>query len=237
MPKWKVQGTTYITCEPIVESYQYVDPITGPETRTRTFRGCRFVELYDILLPRVSRVYTISAIFRVCSAHAVASNACLGKLKWFDGTWLETGSFLAYNKRWFLWLNHQEWLARVAAGEVPASEPMPATIQPFGGPEPTSPRPVVTPSAAEQADLEQIYTWNKDHNDRFVIGTELLRNNGALLQTPDRRTQLFSWRFEGAGDTRVFFINSLGQLNAAQVNDSQGAADLQFGPGKVVVEG
>ncbi len=229
MPKWKLQAVEPSTCEPIIQEFRVEDPIEGPKVLTRKFRGCRYIEMYDILLPRPQTIF-IAGVERICSAHAVSSNAAMGKLRWSDGNWKDAKKYIVYQREWFLWLNNQQWKARVAAGMIPANEPMPPQIAGFNR-EPATAGSVDPPPQEEQDDLDTIYRWNREHNDRYLSTIQVA---GALRA--DLNREAVSWHFEGHGDSRLLFAHT-NQLTRSEALQLQASLDIQAGLGKVVVEG
>ena len=221
MPKWKIQSVEPDSCE----------PFTLPDGRQ--VNGCRYYELWDSLSPPPATPVVICGIDRVCPAHAVATPAGRGKLRWADGNWKDFKSYIQYQRSYFKWINHQEWLARDPRDEFGDRQPMPEQIVPFSA-EPVTPGSVAAPPAAEQADLTRVYNWNKDHNNRQGQALAIMLAERAFT---DGQRDAVVRRFTGVGDARVFRINSAGLLTAQQRTRVQAAADLQFGPGKVVVEG
>jgi hypothetical protein len=212
MPKWKIQAVEPNTCEP---------------------PGCRYYELWDSLSPPPATPVVVCGVDRICPAHAVASRATKGKLKWADGNYKDFKSYIQYQRNWFKWVNHQEWLARNPLDEFGDPQPMPPQIVSFAT-EPVTPGSVTTPALAEINDLNRCYAWNQDHNNRAGQTKAIMLAERVFDEAQQER---ITSRFEGAGDTRVFFINSGGLLTNEERTRVQAACDIQFSPGKVVVEG
>jgi hypothetical protein len=212
MPKWKIQSVEPNTCEP---------------------PGCRYYELWDSLSPPPATPVVICSIGRICPAHAVATSAARLKLLWADGNWKAIGAYIQYQRNWFKWVNHQEWLARNPLDEFGDPQPMPPQIASFST-EPVSPGSVAAPPKAEIDDMDRIYAWNREHNNRMGQSVAIML---AERTFDDAQKERITWRFEGVGDTRVFYINSGGLLSNEERTRVQAAADIAFGPGKVVVEG
>lgn len=251
MPKWKIQAVEPNTCEPLDLLRNFLDWEVGDpgfpvevEGIKRT-NGCRYYELWNSLSPPPQTPVVVCAVLRVCKAHAVPALvgidgglSALTKLKWVDGNWKDIKSYIKYQKDWFRWVNHVEWIARAPKDEFGDLQPMPPQIASFTT-EPITPGSVTAPSQAEQDDLAQVYAWNREHNDRMGTSLEIMRSELKLSTDADREAfdEKVIWRFEGAGDTRLLYVNSRGLLNNQERNRVEGSVDIQFGPNKVVVEG
>lgn len=253
MPKWKIQAVEPNTCEPFDETIPITPEKLGiwerlavalgitdpaPTTEAIHHNGCRYYELWDSLSPPPATPVVVCAVIRICLAHAVGTNATKGKLKWSDGNWKDIKSYIKYQREWFRWVNHQEWLSRAPKDEFGDLQPMPPQIAKFTT-EPVTAGSIVTPSQAEQDDLVQVYAWNREHNDRMNTSLAIMRNELGMTTDADREQfdEAVTWRFEGHGDARLFFVNSGGLLSNQEKNRIEATVDIQFGPGKVVVEG
>jgi len=128
MPKWKIQAVEPNTCDP---------------------PGCRYYELWNSLSPPPATPVVVCAVVRICPPHAVATNATKGTLLWEDGNWKDIKSYIQYQRDWFKWVNHQEWLARDPRDEFGDRQPMPPQIAPFTT-EPVTAGSVTAPPQAEQ---------------------------------------------------------------------------------------
>lgn len=229
--KWKVQLSAPSTCELTTLTFNWIDPIEGPKEETRDF-GCIYYEVYDVLLPPEARVHTIAGVERVCSAHVLGTDAAIGKFLWQDGNWKDSARYIKYQQDWFLWLNVQQWLARKAAGIISQNEPLMPELLPFRT-EPVTPGSVTAPTAQQAADLQRLYGWNIDQNNRLGTVTEIIET-----ETGNRETKaLLTWRFEALGDARLLFVDSNQGLSNPVISRIQADADVQFGLGKVVIEG
>ncbi len=256
MPKWKLQAVEPDTCDPWTEDYQYLDPILVieleailgrdltpaertalEETRQHNFSGCRYYELWNSL-DRLGTPIVVCSSERICSGHAVGTEAAKGKLKWADGNWKDVGNYITYQRDWFRWLNRLEWIARDPRDRQGNPQPIPEQIASFTS-EPTTPGSVTSPSQAEQDDLTTMYEWNRDHNDRKGTALDIMRTELNVGTEEERKTfdESISWRFEGTGDTRLLYVDSGGLLSVAERTRVASAADIQFGLDKVVVEG
>lgn len=235
-PKWKLQSVEPVTCDPIVRRFVLHDPIEGWKMVNKVYSGCRYVELYDILVPEYEREYYISAVFRICPAHSVSSKCCSGKLRWSDGSWKPLDLYLEYQKKWFFWLNYHQWKARVAAGMVSPEEPMPLDIVKYEE-EPLTTGNVTSPSEEEQTDMSIVYAWNKDHSNRYSAVMGIFKSRGVkLVDESKEQVPLISWKFQGHGDDRILYIDCKKQLSRTQLSEVQDICNIQLGPNKVVVE-
>ncbi len=229
--KWKVQRSSPNTCDPTPRVFNWTDPIEGPKVQTK-MTGCVYYEIYDVLLPPGSRVISVAGVEHVCVAHAVGTDAAKGKFLWKDGNWKDAKAYIKYQQDWFLWLNVQQWNAKKAAGLIPANEPLMEELLPFRT-EPITSGTVATPPAQEVIDLQQIYIWNIENNARLGNTYEIIKTE----TTNDRTQDLSTHRWEQAGDSRMLFVNSNQGINVGTVSRIQADADVQFGAGKVVIEG
>lgn len=181
--------------------------------------ACQIVQRFDTDNPGVGPV--IVGYERVCPAHAATYP--VGKMLWADGNWKNTTAYQQYQRNWFLWRNHQQWLI-----DHP-SEPMPPSVVPWAN-EPTTPGSVTAPSGAELSGKGQIDGWVAGHNGR----KNLTISAGESVRPGLDRSRI-TWSWTGAGDTRVLTVNFGGQLTTAQRNQLQSLVDTQFGTGKVVI--
>ena len=228
--KWKLQRSYPTICELTPEVFNWIDPIEGPMVETK-FIGCVFITVWDILLPPGTRIHTIASVERVCNAHAVGTPVVNDKLLWQDGNWKDHDRYIQYQKDWFLNLLVKQWNARKVGGLIDPNEPLMEELLPFRV-EPTTPGSVTAPPAAEITDMERLFNWNIENDARLgdtleIIQTETLEKNTQALAT-------HVWSL--AGDSRLLTINPNQGLNANTTNKIQADVDVQFGPGKVVIE-
>lgn len=203
MTKWKLQAWEPDTCEP---------------------PGCRVIQLWDVEAPAAQRTHTVAAYERVCPAHDDPAKP-VGVLRWGDGNWKDYGAYIKYQRDWFRWLNHQQWL------KDNPNEPMPPQIAGFDT-EPVTPGSVAPPNAEAVAAHQRIYDRVNLHNGRknLAISAAVSEKSGLAI---DKVT----WRWTGSGDARVLVLNFNGQLTQQQRSRVQSALDLQFGVSSVVIEG
>jgi hypothetical protein len=155
---------------------------------------------------------SLSRVHLVAGYDAVCAAHAAGvdetKVRWQNGQWFDKDAFVDQQREWFKWRSGQR-----------SDEPvMPA---PSGAPPPT-----------EDVARTQAYGWAIEHNQRWNLTRGLARAEAAGLDV-DR----IVWWFTGIGDARVLHINTQAQLNTQQRSRLQAGADIQFGAGKLVVEG
>lgn len=183
--------------------------------------GCRYLEWWDAEADPDDRVHTVAAFDRVCPAHAdtVPTTEMLG----FDGNWKPKKEYIEYQRAWFRRLNHIEWLERFPEGD----EPMPPQIAGFTS-DPTTTGSVSPPPVAAREGMVRAYGRNRGDNQR--------KNLSLLLPVdPDLDPSQAEWSFTGTGDNRVLTI-AWRALSPARRDQAQRIADIQFGPGKVIVQ-
>lgn len=256
MPKWKIQAVEPHTCDPFTEEVPATYDAEAlaffallgeipPATKIVKANGCRYYELWNSLSPPPLTPVVVCAVIRVCPAHAVpalvpAPGGRVDKplIKWADGNWKDEKAYIKYQRDWFRWVNHREWLIRAPRDGFGDLQPMPPQISKFTT-EPVTPGSVTAPSQDRQDGIDQVYTWNREHNDRMGTTLAVMRNELGMV-TEEQLNQFdkaVTWRFEGHGDTRLFFVNSGGLLSNQEKIRIEATTDIQFGPGKVVVEG
>lgn len=235
-PKWKLNRVTPIICDRTKVEFTYVIPETGEEITEIREEGCVYHHMWDVLrnpwLPPV-----VVSMEKICPAHVASTGAAEGKLLWADGKWKDLEDYQDYQRKWFLWLGNVKWKARVRAGLIPASETMPQNNAKWPNEPPTS-GTVITPSQAEIDDMGLVSSWVLGHMDRFTVTKELFMQELGI--TTEEQVQLFDaawiWRMEGHGDNRLLYVSSFLLANS-QISRVEASLDIQFGPGKVVVEG
>ncbi len=97
------------------------------------------------------------------------------------------------------------------------------------GSDPVTP-PGRTVTAAEEAGLATAYAWHRRDN---ALKGRILQ----LSEAEGAEREQISWWFEGVGDDRQLHVDTQNQLNAPQRNSVESAAELSFGPGRLVWEG
>lgn len=226
--KWKMQREYPNTCTLTEIVRNWVDPIEGPKSESM-WVGCIYIEIYDVLV--TPHVISVAAVERVCDAHVTVNNPVNGKLLWQDGNYKDKDRYIRYQQEWFLNLLVRQWNAKKAAGIIPANEPLMEELLPFRV-EPTTPGSISAPPAGEISDRERLYNWNIEHNARLgdtyeIIQTETLERDTQALAT-------HAWTL--AGDSRLLTVNPNQGLNTNITARIQADCDVQFGPGKVVIE-
>ncbi len=215
--------------------------------------ACMVYEIFDAMAPNPGATLVVAAIPFVCAGHAVGTDAGQGTLRWMDGNFKDLADYIDYQKQYFFYINNQEWQTRVADGDIPRPWDRPAmtsaqileaqrmpTIKFRGvskpladwGVEPVTTGSVTPPSLEEIIDLDQVYSWVMEHDDRLMQTHAMMKVENSDY---DRRLAVATWTSTGA--TRVMHINSNGQLSSVEQSKVQNIADIQFGPGKVMVDG
>ncbi len=212
--------------------------------------ACMVIEIFDAMI--TPYVLSVAAIPFICTGHAVASDAGKGTLRWMDGNFKGLADYIDYQKQYFHYINNQEWQTRVENGDIPRpwnrptmtpeailrAQVMPTvTFRGISVPNTWSTEPITTgsvtrPSVAEIADLDRVYAWVIMHDD-WATQTRAMM----LTEKSDIDKQLTTINWVGVGDTRVMHIDSNGQLSSPEKTRVQSDADVQFGTGKVVVDG
>ena len=187
--------------------------------------GCRYLEWWNTDDPPETRQHFHGGFERVCPAHADPDIEIGVLLSPWDGNWRDAKAFIEYQRAFFRRRNHVEWLARGI------TDAMPAAIASYTT-DPVSPGSIAEPVLAKRDALARGYQRNKDHN---VRKNAML--NAASVEKADINLELVRWRWEGTGDARVLYIHSGGQLSAQQRTRLQNLANIQFGVGRVVIEG
>lgn len=247
--KHHIQRWTPNTCDSIMVPKEVFDGIGDPfdprQFNMESIGGCKLLQyFYTDMVTLLNSVPVVAGYDQICPAHEVPTNAGAGKFLWHTGNWKPTALLIPEQRLWYLWLNYKEWLAkgrslasmpgqikflddgnRVIVGEVIVS----GTLRTV---EPQTPATVAMPSAAEINDLTQVATWNIEHNARVgiakqIIDAELSKDAGAEDTT--------TWSYSGKGDDRVLTITDKDGLTAGELSKIEGAMDVQFGAGKVVV--
>lgn len=226
--KHKIQRWSPDTCDPILEQVEIFDaigdPFDPPQFRDASKGGCVLLQYWDSLDPATPPV--VVGYDQICPAHEVPTDAGAGKLKWHTGNWKDKGALIAEQREWFLWLNHKEWLAK---GRLVSDMPDQIKTKTV---EPVTPTTLTAPTKTELDDLDQVALWNTTDNARVgiakqIINTELSKEAGSEDTTV--------WSYSGKGDARVLTITDKDGLTAGQLSKVEGAMDIQFGTGKVVV--
>ncbi len=215
-------------------------------------------EIFDALA--VPRVISVAAIPFVCAGHAVLTDAGRGKLRWMDGNFKDLAAYIDYQKQYFFYINNQEWQQRVLDGDIPKpwrrpsmtpeailrAQKMPTVnfrdksvpLENWGTESPTT-GTVARPAQAEVDDLDRVYAWVMQHDDWMTTALGAMRQELGLSTKEELKQfqETSSWHFEGTGDARLLYVNSGGLLSNQERNRVESAIEIQFGPGKVVVEG
>ena len=196
-----------------------------PDTCATGEQPCRLIQRFDT--DATPRVVETVGIERTCSAHTGTFPA--NRILWADGNWKSASAYITYQRDWFRWRNLQQWQQRVAAGEnIGAPPPQIASFTT----EPATSGSVPAPSAGEVAGLNQIATWNASHNARKNLTlSAVIVEYGRQLEDAG-----VTWSWAGVGDARVLTIRLNGILSTQKVSRVQNAADIQFGPGRVVIQ-
>ena len=248
--KHHIQRWTPSTCDYIMKSFQLFDaeanPFNPPRFEDRPTGQCEILQYFytDMETLQNSEPVVIGHD-QLCPAHEVPTNAGRDRLLWHTGNWKSKALLIPEQRLWYLYLNHKEWLAK---GRSLAS--MPGQIKflnnenlilGFDGKwiggdlnniEPITPATITSPTAAEIADLAQVYAWNREHNSRVSIAKQII--NAELSKSAgDADTTV--WSYAGKGDSRVLTITDSGGFAGGQQSRVEGAMDVQFGPGKVVI--
>lgn len=187
-------------------------------------RGCRYIELWDVEAPAAQRTHEIVAFDRMCAAHFDPS-VDLTVMKWADGNWKPKDAYIAYQREWFLRLNHVEWLAK-RPNELMPPQIAGKTVDPVT----TGSRPA--PPQSHIDGMARAGALNRQHNNWKALARLAAK---AERSTVDDTT--FSWSWTGTGDNRALRVNTGGQLTAQQRGRALAALDIQFGAGRIVIEG
>jgi len=134
--------------------------------------------------------------------------ADISKARWQDGTYYDRDTLIEQQREWFNW--------RRGARQD----------------EPVMPVSVSAPPANEQTSIETAVAWVFENNQRWNLTKLAARAENAGIDLE----QVVFW-FVGVGDARVLHVDTQGQLTNPQITRVQNAADIQFGAGKVVIEG
>lgn len=235
-PKWKLNRVTPLICDRTPGEISYTIPETGEEIIEIRREGCVYHHLWDVLSPK-PWFPIIAGLEKICPAHIAVTDAAKGKLLWADGNWKDLEAYQDYQRKWFLWIGNVKWKARVQAGLIPASEPMPKANVQWSNEPPTS-GTVPTPTQAEMDDMVLVSGWVRENMDRFGVTKALFIQELGI--TTEEQQKLFDaawiWRMEGHGDSRLLYVSG-SLLSNLQISRVESAVDIQFGPGKVVVEG
>ena len=187
--------------------------------------ACRVLEWWDADGDPLTRVHILAGFERLCAAHADPDIPLDVIQDAWDGQWRDRKAFVAYQREFYLRRNHVAWQER---GD---GEAMPPQIARFTA-DPSSPGSVAEPALARRQALTRAHGRNRDHNQR-----KSLTGSAVKTERPNINADLISWRWEGRGDARVLYVHMGGQLNAQQRNRVQSLLDIQFGAGRVVIEG
>jgi hypothetical protein len=182
---------------------------------------CRVIIRFDT--DAVPHAPEIVGYEQICAAHADAVPT--DKILWSDGNWKDRDAYHSYQRDWFRWRSVEKFKA-----ENPGA-PLPAKLQGHETEPPTS-GSVPAPSAAELTAKGRVDGWVNGHNGRKNQCSSWIESNVGEGRWAD-----VTWWFTGVGDARVLHIDSGGALNNQQRNALQAFCDVQFGPGKVIVEG
>jgi len=198
---------------------QSIEPDTCDPT------GCKYWEWWDAEVAPEVRQHFHGGFERVCPAHADPDIEVGILLSPWDGNWRDAKAFIEYQRAFFRRRNHVEWLARGI------TDAMPPQIASYTS-DPVSPGSIPVPPQARRDALARGYQRNKDHN---VRKNQIL--DAIKVERSDINEERITRRWEGTGDARVLYIHSGGQLSAQQRNRLQNLANIQFGAGKLVIEG
>lgn len=220
-PKWKLQAVEPDTCDGVGQS-----------------QGCRYIELWDVFTEPHLRTHEVVAFERVCTAHQ--TDLPTGVIKWADGNWKPwcgmTGEpclqdpapcYMRYQRQWFLALNHQEWLS----DPVKSKQRMPDTLKPWEN-EPQTTGSTAAPPQAHIDGMARAAAWNREHNQR-----KALVRSAASTERSDIDEGRVTYSWTGAGDSRVLHVHFGGQLTQAARGRVTSMMAIQFGAGRVVVDG
>jgi len=196
----------------VVLKLQWVEPDTCEKP------GCRYLELWNTDDPPFERTHNIAGFERQCSAHA-DPDIPLGVMLWDDGNWKGLDAYIAYQREWFRWLDFKNWQIKHPDKEMPPQMRKSDV-------EPVTSGTVARPAQVKRDALDAAYALNRDHNVRKNIMVKAATLEGA---EPDD----VSWSWVGAGDSRV--LHFAASLTGQQRTSVQAIADIQFGPGLVVV--
>jgi hypothetical protein len=199
---------------------QWVEPDTCEGVANR--QGCRYLELWNTDDPPLTRTHAIAAFERQCTAH-VDPDIPIGVMLWADGNWKDLDAYIEYQRAWFRRQNYLQWQIDHAG------EPMPPSIAGSTS-EPVTSGSVAAPAQLNIDALDNAYALNRDHNARKNVTV------GGAVSIKGETMDDISWYWEGAGDSRVLHV-VLPSLTPTQRTNLQSIADIQFGVGKVVIEG
>lgn len=165
------------------------------------------------------RVVTLLGIEEACPAHPLPSATAGVHGRWHDGRYFDPGQLIEQQRQWFRWRVRQD---AIAAGrpEIP------------DGPDVEPPMPAELPDPGlVQAEYDQVYTWSLGDN-RLQQDTFGIAEATAAID----REQI-DWWYEGVGDARTLHVDFRGAASVPQRSQIQSAADIQFGAGRLVIEG
>ena len=180
--------------------------------------GCRYIEMYDVLATP-PRPIVIVAFDRVCPAHI--TTVPIGVMLWEDGNWKPKEDYINYQRKWFMRQNYLAWQI-----DHP-DEAMPRTIR-NSNDDPITTGSVSAPPQVEIDNMNQAYNQNREHNVWKNQAVQAITDEGVEREG-------ITWAFTGAGDARILTITAP-TLSIAQRNDARSKVDIQFGPGKVIIE-
>lgn len=98
------------------------------------------------------------------------------------------------------------------------------------GPDPVTPPAGPAASRSAVDGLTEAYAWHRRDN---ALKGRILHS----AETEGAERDRIDWWFEGVGDVRQLHVDTGGQLNVPQRNSVESAAELSFGPGRIVWEG
>lgn len=181
-------------------------------------QGCRYIELWDVEADPLTRTHTVVSFDRVCAVHQ--DTVVTDKILWADGNWKDKKAYIEYQRAWFRHQNYLEWQQKHP------DEAMPPQIASHSS-EPATTGSVTPPQLLEVDGMNRVYQLNLEHNTRKNQILVLAEAEGI-----DRKSVTYRW--EGRDSSRVLRVTLPGsQLSKGRI---QSASDIQFGPGKVVVE-
>ena len=205
-------------------------------------------EKFDTLA--TPRIVEVVGFEQRCTGHTDGLAFPDDRILAFDGQWRTVAEHQAWESAWYSWVVYHEVIDRFERGEFrPADLPRALSHQmnrarehaeKVGLPDlaraetddgPWKPDAQPEPTAEAKDGLTRAYGWFQRDGHLYQRVIQLAKNEGL-----DPNQTIFWW-FEGVGDDRQLHVDTGGQLNVPQRNTVESAAELSFGPGRLVWEG